>query len=136
MICAQVMGNNVTITVGGQSGNFEINVMMPVVQYNLQQSIDLLASGVDNFVNQCVSGLQATERGPQMVERGLAICTALAPKIGYDAAADIAKEASRTGETIHEVAVRKTSLSAEELDRILDPVAMTEPGNVEGIAAG
>ncbi len=136
MICAQVMGNHVTITVGGQSGNFEINVMMPVVQYNLQQSIDLLAAGVDNFVNQCVDGLQATEKGPRMVERGLAICTALAPKIGYDAAADIAKEASRSGETIREVAQRTTSLSDEELDRILDPVAMTEPGNVEGIAAG
>ena len=136
MICAQVMGNNITITVGGQSGNFEINVMMPVVQYNLQQSIDLLTAGVDNFVDQCVAGLQATDKGPQMVMQGLAICTALAPKIGYDAAADIAKEAARTGGTIREVAREKTSLSDEELDRILDPVAMTEPGNVEGIAAG
>ena len=130
MVCAQVMGNNVTITVGGQSGNFEINVMMPVVCYNLLQSITLLAVAADNFVEQCVSGLQATRRGPEMVERGLAICTALAPHIGYDAAADIAKEAARTGGTIREVARQKTSLSDEELDRILDPMAMTEPGNV------
>jgi fumarate hydratase class II len=130
MVCAQVMGNNVTITVGGQSGNFEINVMMPVVSYNLLQSITLLATASSNFVEQCVAGLQATERGPQMVERGLAICTALAPHIGYDAAADIAKEAARTGGTIREVAREKTNLSDEELDRILDPVAMTEPGNV------
>ncbi len=130
MVCAQVIGNNVTITVGGQSGNFEINVMMPVVSYNLQQSITLLAAAANNFVEQCVSGLKATERGPEMVERGLAICTALAPHIGYDAAADIAKEAARSGRTIREVAREKTSLSEEELNTILDPVAMTEPGNV------
>ncbi len=130
MVCAQVMGNNVTITVGGQAGNFEINVMMPVICYNLLQSIALLATASSNLVDQCVAGLQATERGPQMVERGLAICTALAPHIGYDAAADIAKDAARSGGTIREVAREKTNLSDEELDRILDPVAMTEPGNV------
>jgi fumarate hydratase class II len=130
MVCAQVMGNDVTITIGGQSGNFEINVMMPVVAYNLLQSIALLAAASDNFVEQCIAGLKATERGPQMVERGLAICTALAPHIGYDAAAEIAKEAARSGRTIREVARERTSLSEEELTRILDPLAMTEPGNV------
>jgi fumarate hydratase, class II len=130
MVCAQVMGNDVTITIGGQAGNFEINVMMPVVAYNLLQSIALLAAAADNFVEQCIAGLKATERGPEMVERGLAICTALAPRIGYDAAADIAKEAARSGRTIREVAREKTALSEEELARILDPVAMTEPGNV------
>src|ERR687883_750271 len=130
MVCAQVMGNDVTITIGGQAGNFEINVMMPVVAYNLLQSIALLAAAADNFVEQCIAGLKATERGPQMVERGLAICTALAPHIGYDAAAEIAKEAARSGRTIREVARERTSLSEEELTRILDPLAMTEPGNV------
>ena len=130
MVCAQVMGSDVTITIGGQSGNFEINVMMPVVAYNLLQSIALLAAASDNFVEQCIAGLKATERGPQMVERGLAICTALAPHIGYDAAAEIAKEAARSGRTIREVARERTSLSEEELTRILDPLAMTEPGNV------
>jgi fumarate hydratase, class II len=130
MVCAQVMGNDVTITIGGQAGNFEINVMMPVVAYNLLQSIALLAAAADNFVEQCIAGLKATERGPQMVERGLAICTALAPRIGYDAAAEIAKEAARSGRTIREVARERTSLSEEELTRILDPLAMTEPGNV------
>ena len=130
MVCAQVMGNDVTITIGGQSGNFEINVMMPLVAYNLLQSIALLAAAADNFVEQCIAGLKATERGPQMVERGLAICTALAPHIGYDAAAEIAKEAARSGRTIREVARERTSLSEEELTRILDPLAMTEPGNV------
>src|ERR671936_607936 len=130
MVCAQVMGNDVTITIGGQAGTFEINVMMPVVAYNLLQSIALLAAASDNFVEQCIVGLKATERGPQMVERGLAICTALAPHIGYDAAAEIAKEAARSGRTIREVARERTSLSEEELTRILDPLAMTEPGNV------
>ncbi len=127
MICAQVMGNHVTITIGGQSGNFEINVMMPVVAYNLLQSIMLLGKGVDNFVNQCVTGLTATERGPEMVERGLSICTPLAPVIGYDAAAEIAKEAARTGRTIREVALERTDLGEERLREILDPMAMTEP---------
>jgi len=130
MICAQVIGNNVTITIGGQSGNFEINVMMPVVSYNLLQSIELLDKGTDNFVNQCIDGLTATTKGPEMVERGLAICTALAPIIGYDAAAAIAKKASETGATIREVSRQETTLSDEELDKILDPAAMTEPGNV------
>src|SRR5205814_446762 len=83
MVCAQVMGNHTTITVAGQSGNFEINVMMPVTAYNLLQSISLLASVSHNFTEQCIKGLQATTRGPEMVERGLAICTSLAPIIGY-----------------------------------------------------
>src|SRR5579875_9310 len=136
MVCAQVMGNHTTITVGGQSGNFEINVMMPIVAYNLLQSISLLAAAARNFNEQCVKGLKATTKGPEMVERGLAICTALAPVIGYDAAAALAKEAHRTGKTIREVAREKTNLSEEELARILDPARMTEPGLEGGPAAG
>jgi fumarate hydratase class II len=127
MVCAQVMGNHTTITIAGQSGNFEINVMMPVAAYNLLQSISLLASAVRNFSEQCVKGLKATTRGPEVVERGLAICTALAPVIGYDAAAAISKEAYKTGKTIREVARERTKLSEGELDRILDPANMTEP---------
>src|SRR5579875_2533767 len=136
MVCAQVMGNHTTITVGGQSGNFEINVMMPIVAYNLLQSISLLAAAARNFNEQCVKGLKATTKGPEMVERGLAICTALASVIGYDAAAALAKEAHRTGKTIREVAREKTNLSEEELARILDPARMTEPGLEGGPAAG
>lgn len=128
MACAQVIGNDVTVTIAGQSGNFELNVMMPVAAYNLLQSIDLLAASCTNFSRQCVAGVKATEQGPAMVEKGLAICTALAPIIGYDAAAAIAKKASLTGETIKEVALRETKLSASELDKILDPAQMTEPG--------
>src|SRR5438067_13893731 len=135
MVCAQVMGNHTTITVAGQSGNFEINVMMPVTAYNLLQSISLLAASARNFTEQCIKGLQATTRGPEMVERGLAICTSLAPIIGYDAAANISKEAYKTGKTIREVAREKTNLSEAELDRILDPASMTKPG-LESAPAG
>jgi fumarate hydratase, class II len=128
MVCAQVMGNHTTITVAGQAGNFEINVMMPVAAYNLLQSINLLATSANNFTEQCIKGIKATTRGPEMVERGLAICTSLAPVIGYDAAAKIAKEAAKTGKTIREVAREKTDLSEADLDRILDPASMTKPG--------
>ncbi len=133
MVCAQVMGNHTTITIAGQSGNFEINVMMPVTAYNLLQSISLLASAALNFTEQCIKGLQATGRGPEMVERGLAICTSLAPIIGYDAAADISKVAYKTGRTVREVAREKTNLSEEELDRILDPASMTRPECYSGV---
>jgi fumarate hydratase class II len=136
MVCAQVMGNHTTITVAGQSGNFEINVMMPVTAYNLLQSIALLAAAARNFSRQCIVGLKATTKGPEMVERGLAICTSLAPVIGYDAAANISKEAYKTGKTVREVAREKTSLSEEQLARILDPATMTLPGLEGGPAAG
>ncbi|HET8846355.1 MAG TPA: class II fumarate hydratase [Ktedonobacteraceae bacterium] len=136
MVCAQVMGNHTTITVAGQAGNFEINVMMPVAAYNLLQSINLLAASANNFTDQCIRGIKATSRGPEMVERGLAICTSLAPVIGYDAAANIAKEAAKTGRTIREVAREKTTLSEADLDRILDPASMTKPGLEGGPAGG
>ncbi len=136
MVCAQVMGNHTTITVAGQSGNFEINVMMPVAAYNLLQSIALLAASAKNFTRQCIIGLRATSKGPEMVERGLAICTALAPVIGYDAAANLAKEAAKTGKTIREVAREQTKLSEAELDQILNPAKMTEPGLEGGPAGG
>src|SRR5579864_3597198 len=136
MVCAQVMGNHTTITIAGQSGNFEINVMMPVAAYNLLQSIALLAAAARNFTEQCIKGITATSKGPEMVERGLAISTALAPIIGYDAAANIAKVAHKTGKTVREVAREKTKLSDEDLERILNPENMTRPGLDGGPAAG
>jgi fumarate hydratase class II len=126
-VVAQVVGNDATIGVAAQGSYFELNTMMPVAAYNLLQSVTLLAAATDNFANQCVAGLTATERGPQLVERGLAIGTALAPRIGYDAAADIAKEASKSGRTIREVAREKTDLSDLDLDQLLDPASMVEP---------
>lgn len=126
MVCAQVIGNDATIALAGQSGNFELNVMLPVLGYNLLQSVALLAATADNFTEQCVSGLEATERGPALVEQGLMLATALAPEVGYDRAADISKEAYKTGTTIREVARQRTDLSEEELDRLLDARKMTE----------
>jgi len=126
-VCAQVIGNDLTVAEAGQGGNFEVNLMMPVAGYNLLQSIDILAAAVQNFTGKCLKGLKATDRGPAMVERGLMLATALASHIGYDAAAAIAKEAANTGQTIREVARRRTKLSEEQLNIILDPARMTEP---------
>ncbi len=130
MVAAQIIGNDATITIAGQSGNFELNVMMPVAAYNLLQSIELLATACDNFAKQCVAGLKATKKGPELVEQGLALCTALAPVIGYDLAAQISHEASKSGATIREVARKSTKLSEDELNKLLDPFKMTEPGGL------
>ena len=128
MVCAQVIGNDATIAIAGASGNFELNVMMPVAAYNLLQSINLLANAVSNFEAKCIQGVTATERGPHLVEQGLALCTALVPAIGYDAAAAISKHAFASGKTVREVALEETKLSIEELDKLLDPFKMTAPG--------
>ena len=135
MVCAQVIGNDAAITVGGQSGNFEINLTMPLVAYDLLQSIELLAAASRNLATQAVDGLRATSRGPELVERGLAIGTALAPIIGYDAASAIAKEAAKSGKTIREVARERTKLGEAELDKILDPALMVEP-SADRVGAG
>ena len=121
MVAAQVIGNDATITIAGQSGNFELNVMMPIAAYNLLQSIELLASASANFARQCIAGLKATKRGPELVEQGLALCTALVPAIGYDLSAKISHDAYESGATIREVARKQTNLSEEELNKLLDP---------------
>jgi fumarate hydratase, class II len=126
MVAAQVVGNDATIALAGQSGNFELNVMLPVIGYNLIQSIEILGSASANLADQTVVGLEATDRGPALVEQGLMLATALAPVVGYDKAAEISKEAYKMGRTIREVAREKTDLSEEELDRLLDARKMTE----------
>jgi len=125
MVSAQVIGNDATIAIAGASGNFELNVMMPVAAYNLIQSIELLAAAVANFTTQCIDGLQATEKGPELVERGLALCTALVPAVGYDQAAGIAHDAHKSGRTVRDVAREKTKLSEAELADLLDASKMT-----------
>jgi fumarate hydratase class II len=110
--------------------------MMPVIAYNLLQSINLLGMATKNLEEQCVRDIKATSQGPDMIEKGLMLGTALAPVVGYDAAAAIAKEASKTGRTIREVAREKTDLSEADLDRILDPAPMTEPGFEGGGGGG
>ena len=124
-VAAQVIGNDAAIAIAGQSGNFEINVMMPVAAYNLLQSIDLLAASAKNLAEQCISGLEATTAGPDMVERGLAIVTALVPHIGYDASAAIAHEAQETDKTVKEISLIRTDLTEDQLVEILDPSSMT-----------
>jgi len=126
-VAAQVVGNDATVALAGQGGYFELNTMMPVAAYNILQSIALLAASANNFADQCVCGIQATSRGPDMVERGLMLGTALAPSIGYDAAAAIAKQAAATGRTIREVAREETDLSEQELADLLKPEDMTKP---------
>ena len=126
-VAAQVVGNDATVTLAGQGGYFELNTMMPVAAYNLLQSISLLAASANNFAEQCVSGIEATDVGPAMVEKGLMLGTALAPAIGYDAAAAIAKEAASTGQTIREVATLRTELGDADLDQLLNPEDMTKP---------
>jgi fumarate hydratase class II len=136
MVCAQVMGNNTTITIAGQSSSFELNVMMPVASRSLLESISLLSAATRNFVQRLVVGLKATGKGPEMLERGLAIATALVPTIGYDISAEISKEALKSGRTIREVARERTKLSDEELNRLLNPDFMTEPGLTGAPGAG
>jgi fumarate hydratase class II len=137
MVCAQVIGNDVTVTVGGQAGNFELIVMLPVMAYNLLQSIELLAAASSNFAAKCIEGLHANEdRCRNLIEQSLAMCTALAPEIGYEAAAKLAKEAYKSGRTVREVAKEQKVLPEKRLDELLDPWRMTEPGGPVGSAGG
>jgi len=120
MICAQVIGHDATITWGCAMGNFELNVMMPVIAYDLLDSIELLSAGVRNFTLRCVNGIEANrEKTGALVEQSLAMATALTPEIGYDRAAAIAKEAYETGRTVREVAIEKSGLSAEKIAELL-----------------
>jgi fumarate hydratase, class II len=136
MVCAEVFGNDTCITWAGANGNFELNVMMPVMAYDLLESIRLLANVIDAFCEKCVTGIVANKkRCEELVELSMAMVTSLAPKIGYDRAAEIAKESAKTGKTVREICREKKVLPEAELDRVLDPVAMTEPGS-EGPASG
>ena len=133
MVCMQVLGNDATISMAGQAGNFELLVMLPVMAHNLLQSIGLLARASENFACRCVEGIVADQdRCRAGIEQSLAMCTALAPEIGYEAAAEIAKEAYKTGRTVREVALKKKVLPVSRLNHLLDPWRMTEPGLAGG----
>jgi fumarate hydratase class II len=137
MVSAQVAGNHQTIAIGGLGGNFELNVMMPVIAYNLLQSIRLLASACDLLAERCVGGITANrERCAELVELSLAMVTSLAPKIGYDAAAAIAKESVATGKTVRQLCLEKQVLPPDELAAVLDAFAQTEGGLVGGGGGG
>ena len=127
-VCDQVIGNDAVVATANAWGKFELNTMMPVMYQNLSHSAQLLAAATSNFARQSVKDLKATDRGPALVEQGLMFATSLAPVVGYDKAAEIAKEAAARGETIREVARAMTDLSEAELTKLLDPARMTEPG--------
>jgi fumarate hydratase class II len=126
MACAQVIGYDATITWCCAAGNFELNVMMPVMAYDLLESIALLAAGSRNFSRRAIEGLQPDiERASAFVEQSLAMCTVLAPVIGYEKAAAIAKEAYKTGRTVREVAREKSGIPEDRLNQLLDPRTQT-----------
>jgi len=133
-VCAQVQGNDLVVALGNQWGNFELNTMMPLIAHNLLSSIALLGAASANFAAQCIDGLEATRRGPDLVEQGLITATALTPAIGYDKTAEIVKEAERTGRTVREVARERSGLSEAQLAELLDAAAMTAPGLKGGSA--
>ena len=130
MVVAQVIGNDAAATVCGQSGGiFELNVMMPVLAHNVLQSIQLLGAGAENFSRRCIAGIRPNlPRLQELAEANITVCTALAPKIGYDQAAKLAKEAYASGKSLRQVALEKNVLPREELDRVLDLMSMTKPG--------
>lgn len=125
-VTAQVIGNDAAIAISGMSGNFELNVMMPVMVHNLLESILLLTNGVNVFNEKCLQGLTANEKHcRELVEKSLAMVTALNPQIGYDAAAEIAKEAFNTGKSLREVIIGKQVMPEDKIDEVLDPRSMT-----------
>ena len=129
MVCARVMGNHTTITVAGSRGNFELNVMMPVLAQALLESITLLANISTAFADKCVAGIEVNaERAKELLEKNPSIATALNPYIGYDAASVVAKEAAKRGVSVRQVVAEKELLPADEIDDALDVRGMTEPG--------
>jgi fumarate hydratase class II len=129
MVCCQVFGNHTAITVAGSQGHFELNVYKPVLAYCMMHSIELLADVARSFTEHCVEGIRADEkRIRDLMQRSLMLVTALAPKIGYDNAAKVAKSAHAGGTTLKEEAVRLGFVTADEFDRLVQPDKMTHPG--------
>ena len=127
MVAAQVIGCDAAIAAGGMQGHFELNTFKPLIAYNLLFAMQILANGCRAFADKCVAGLEANrERCEELIEKSLMMCTALAPKIGYDASAKLAQEAYKTGMTVRQLATEKNLMPKEELDKLLDVRAMTE----------
>jgi len=127
-VCAQVLGNDAVITFSGTFGAFELNTMLPVAGYNLLQAILLMAKGAEVFARRCIDGLEADMQGCESkLEQSLALCTALAPVIGYDKAAKIAKLAYQSGKTVREIALTESGLDRATLDQLLDARSQTKP---------
>ena len=136
MVAAQVIGNDLTITVAGQSGNFQLNVMLPVIALNLLQSIELLANAARVLADSAIAGFTVNkERLDDALERNPILVTALNPVIGYEKGAAVAKKAYKEGKPIREVAEKETDLSAKELAKLLDPLELTK-GGIKGGSPG
>jgi fumarate hydratase class II len=129
MVAAQVIGNDTTITVAGQSGNFQLNVMLPVVAYNLNQSVELLAGAARVLADKAIAGFTVNrDKLNEALDRNPILVTALNPVIGYEKGAAVAKQAYAQGRPIREVAAEETDLNDAELDRLLDPLELTRGG--------
>jgi len=129
MVCAQVIGNDATITIAGQSGNFQLNVMLPVVAYNLLQSIEILSNGMSVLATKAIEGFTVNEANiKKVLDKNPILVTALNPVIGYELGAKIAKTAYAESRAVIDVAEELTDLSRTELEKILDPMALTKGG--------
>ena len=129
MVCAQVIGNHTTVTFAGAQGQLELNVFKPVIVYNLLQSIQLLSDAIVSFTDYCVIGIEPNnDRIAELMQQSLMLATALAPHIGYDAAAKIAKSALQNRSTLREAAIASGLVSAEMYDAIVRPERMIGPG--------
>jgi fumarate hydratase class II len=134
MVAAQVMGNHTTITVGGIGSYFELNVMMPIMTHAMLQSIELLSAAARVFAEKCIDGITANEaRCTELLEKNPSLATALAPRIGYDLAATIAKESFKRRSTAREVAYELSGLERSEVDEIMNAREMTHPGIPGGV---
>jgi fumarate hydratase, class II len=128
MVCCQVFGNQTSITIAGSQGHFELNVYKPILAYCMMHSIQLLGDAARSFTEHCVTGIRADEgRIRELMERSLMLVTALAPKIGYDNAAKVAKSAHQRGTTLKEEATRLGLVTADEFDSLVQPQKMTGP---------
>ena len=133
MVCAQVMGNDITISIGNERGNFQLNVMMPVIAHNLIESISILGRSVKILADKAIRDFTVnTERIGSLIDKNPVLVTTLNPVIGYEKAAAIAKQAYRERRALKDVALEETDLSAEELDRLLDATVMTRGGILDG----
>ena len=129
MVCFSIIGNDITITMASQAGQFELNVMMPVMQYKLLDSVSILTNALKVFTNKCIKGITVNvDRCYQYATNSMALVTALNPYIGYSKAADIAKESLLTGKSIKEIILENGLMSEEKLNEILSPMSMTKPG--------
>ena len=128
MVCAKVIGNHTGITIAGSHGHFELNVFKPLIAYNIIQSIDILSDSVKNFSLYCVNGIKANKKKiKEHLDNSLMLVTALAPKIGYDNAAKIAKRALKNGTRLKNEAIKSGLINEKEYDYLIDPLKMISP---------